>query len=635
MKAYRRGLLNEMDDNAPPLRLKDELALYRHLYTLVRRQGRAFAALLLASLLAALVEGAGVSLVIAFLQSRSAAGRLLLFLPQAQALFSQVESMDTLARVQLAAGLLLVIVLARGLCQAAASLLANRIQVRVDDHLHRQVFRQALDLEMGFIHRERLGSLFTLLNAHPRRAGAMVSAAAGAVNNLFIILIYLVLMLLVSWQLTLVSLGLLLASSAFLRRRFTAAIRKAAIGLNRATKATNVIGIESLSALKLIHLFSQEEATQQRFETALEEYNQRTLEMGRLLSLNRPLFAVINAAALCLLLLAGTLLLPGRADFWLNAMLLFLIILFRLMTPAGALNDARVQLTSHYPAYQELLAFLDRRDKPYLQNGDIPIPSLQQGLEFENVTFRYTQVDAPALEAVSFTIPRGKLTAVVGPSGAGKSTLVNLVARLYDPTQGRILVDGIDLRRLEINAWRARIAVVSQDTFIFNDSVRANLRFACPEAGETEILQAAALANAHDFIQALPQGYNTLLGDRGVRLSGGQQQRIAIARAILANPDLLILDEATSHLDSQAERLIQEAIDQLSRQRTTLVIAHRLSTIRRADNIIVLDENRVVEQGDHAELMQRRGLYWRLVQVQTLEEQGNLTDDKLAEPPAE
>ncbi|MCI0521546.1 MAG: ABC transporter ATP-binding protein/permease [Chloroflexi bacterium] len=633
MRAYRRSLLTASDEDAPPMRLKEEIALYRRIFALLSAQRLALAGFLLASLLAALVEGMGVSVVIAFLQARSVAGRMLLFLPQAQAWLAQVENMDALQRVQLAAALLLVIVLARGAFHALAALLSNRMQVRVDAETHRRAFKQALDLELGFIHRERLGNLFTLVNGYPRRMGAMVSAAAGAISNALLIGIYLILILLVSWQLTLVSLALLLASSAILRQRFTTAIRKAAQDLNRATKASSAIGIESLSALKLIHLFSQEEAAQRRYETALEDYNAHTLRIGWLLSLSRPLFSLISAAALCLLLIAGTVFLPSRAEFWLNAMLLFLIVLFRLMTPAGALNDARVQLASHYPAYQELHEFLDRRNKPYLQNGDIRIASIERGLVFEKVTFRYTEEDAPALEEVSFEIPRGKMTAVVGPSGAGKSTLVNLVARLYDPSQGRILVDGEDLRRLDIPSWRARLAVVSQDTFIFNDSVRANIKFARPAAGDEEVLQAAALANAHEFIQALPQGYDTLLGDRGVRLSGGQQQRVAIARAILANPDLLILDEATSHLDSQAERLIQDAIDQLSRQRTTLVIAHRLSTIRRADHILVLEENRLVEQGDHAALMQRRGLYWRLVQVQTLEEEGAL-ENEFTQPPA-
>jgi subfamily B ATP-binding cassette protein MsbA len=237
----------------------------------------------------------------------------------------------------------------------------------------------------------------------------------------------------------------------------------------------------------------------------------------------------------------------------------------------------------------------------------------------DRVSFSYQPGEKPTLRDISATIERGKMVAVVGPSGAGKSTLINMVARLYDPQQGRILIDGVDLREFDVRSWRRRIAVVTQDTYIFNDTVANNISFGHDNVPRERIEAAARLAAASEFVEKLPQGYDTLVGDRGVRLSGGQQQRVAIARAILSNPDLLIFDEATSHLDTISERAIQDAMENMSKGRTLLVVAHRLSTIRKADKVIVMDEGRVVEEGQHRDLLARRGIYWEMVEHQRLD----------------
>jgi subfamily B ATP-binding cassette protein MsbA len=241
--------------------------------------------------------------------------------------------------------------------------------------------------------------------------------------------------------------------------------------------------------------------------------------------------------------------------------------------------------------------------------------TVRDAIRFEDVSFSYA-TDAPVLTDVSLTARRGTVTALVGPSGAGKTTLVDLVARFYDPTSGRITIDGVDLRDFSAKSLRSRMGVVTQETVLFHDTVRANVAYALPDSTQEAVERAARAANAHEFILQMPQGYDTVLGERGTRLSGGQRQRIAIARAILRDPPILIFDEATSALDSESERLVQEAIEHLLEGRTVFVIAHRLSTILNADQIIAMENGRIVESGTHDELLAEGGLYRKLYRLQ-------------------
>jgi len=593
---------------------------YREILRLLSRYPAHLLGFMLFSLLSSVTEGMGLGAALSLLKDPEMDLGLLDNVPLLDR-FSQVAGAMALPdRVRVAAIALIVIYLVRGILAYGSQMLSFLLQVLVDRELRRQVFGQLLQVELGFIHRERIGNLFTLLNAYPHRTSSLIDTVMGGITHLFTIAIYTAGLFLVSWQLTLIALGLLLGVTTLLRVRFAARFKQAGRDMKRAMKRLNSIGIESLSGIKLIHLFSREQQSMARFEDALQEYQDYVVQRAKLISLMRPLFNTMNVLVLGLLLIAGTFFLPSETSSWIARMGVFLLIVSRLMAPAAALNTMRAQITSLYPVVQELLEFLRREDKPYLKNGRIRFQALKAGIALHRVTFRYDPSEPPVIENVTMEIGRGRMTAVVGPSGAGKTTLVNLIARLYDCEEGRITVDGVDLRDLDIASWHARIGVVSQDTFIFNDTVSANLRFAREDAREEEIRRAAELANAHDFIMSLPQGYETVLGDRGVRLSGGQQQRVSIARAILSDPQVLILDEATSHLDSETERLIQEAIDRVSQNRTTLVVAHRLSTIRHADNIVVFKEARVVEQGSHEELMRQRGHYWGLVEAQRLEE---------------
>ncbi len=295
--------------------------------------------------------------------------------------------------------------------------------------------------------------------------------------------------------------------------------------------------------------------------------------------------------------------------------LTFLVVLLRITPIIRQLNAVRARLSNLHGSFDNIQQLLRTDDKPYLDNGKVEFSHLKQAIEFVDVDFGYDPNEL-VLQQISLTIPRGQTVALVGASGAGKSTLADLVPRFYDPTKGEIFIDGLNLRELDVNSLRRKLAVVSQSTFIFNGSVRDNIAYAMTKVDEKSIKEAARLANALEFIQNMPEGFDTQLGDRGVRLSGGQRQRIAIARALLRNPDILILDEATSALDSVSERLIQESIEKLSVGRTVIAIAHRLSTIMRADKVVVLEKGRIVEQGTYQELLQQRGQLWQYHQMQ-------------------
>ena len=311
----------------------------------------------------------------------------------------------------------------------------------------------------------------------------------------------------------------------------------------------------------------------------------------------------------------------------LPTLIAFIAILYRLQPRIRALITSRVTLLGLQGAVLTVTDFPDAPPDPARGSGRRTFSGLKREIRFEHVTFRYDEAQRPALDHAALTIRRGGMTAVVGRSGAGKSTLLDLLLQFQQPQQGMILVDGIPLETLDIASWRSRIAVVSQDPYIFDDSVRDNILYGRPTATDAEIAAAACLAHADHFIAELPRGYETIVGDRGVRLSGGQRQRLALARALARRPDILVLDEATNALDSLTEQAFQEALLEFARERTVIVVAHRLSTIERADHIVFLDSGRVVEQATFADLLRADGLFARMHRLQSL---GRATADSPA-----
>lgn len=495
----------------------------------------------------------------------------------------------------------------------ANSVTTAHLQANIETSLIGRVFRQFTEMSYAQFSRYKLGDLISYVE-QVRQVGLFVHNANLLISTSLSVLVYIVLLLWLSWPLTLMAV-VVLGSVSFVLKNIVLRVRQMSRREVTASVRVNEHINEYLQGMRLVRTFAQEEAVTKKVEQHLHE-SRSAKRQGLIWSgLVSPLFESVLIIAIALFLLASYLAVDLIGTQPLAQTAVFLVILYRLMPRISGFNNGLARATQHSAALQRIGEILRRDDKEYLSSGTLAFTGLQDGIVFENVTLHYDANERQVLQNLSLTIPRGRMVALVGESGAGKSSIISLLLRLYDPNSGRILVNGTDLRQFQLSSWQYHIGLVDQDPFLFNASVLDNIRFGHPDATREEVIQAAKVANAHGFIEELDAGYDTTIGDRGLRLSGGQRQRISIARAILRNPDLLIFDEATSDLDSQSEQLIQEAIQNLRKDRTVVVIAHRLSTVTMADSIIVLQKGQVAEQGTHAELLAQDKLYaqfWRI-----------------------
>jgi subfamily B ATP-binding cassette protein MsbA len=422
--------------------------------------------------------------------------------------------------------------------------------------------------------------------------------------------VFLILLLIISVKLTAIAVLFLACSAAivhFATRRADAA-GKSVVAEN---KSFGLRMWESIQALQLIRSFAREDYELARFAARSENVRRRILALDMLWAVPGPLSEISATALIGLLILTGGMLGTGFA-----VLAAFLAVLYRMQAPVREIMSSKVALDSLGPSVADVAEYLEATRLPYIASGARRIARVERQIEFRNVSFRYAPGEPLALDNVSFTIPMGATTAFVGRSGAGKSTLMTLLYRFEDPTAGEILVDGAPLRELDLRSWRDRLSLMSQDVKLFNETVAANISYGNLDAPDEAIRNAARISGADAFIRELPQGYETEVGDQGMRLSGGQRQRIALARTILRDPDILLLDEATNALDSESERAFQDALDIYARGRTVIVIAHRLQTVAAADQIVVLENGRVVEQGTPAALLRSQGQFARLHDLQ-------------------
>lgn len=490
------------------------------------------------------------------------------------------------------------------------------IRMGVVRDLRNQLYRKIVSLPIGFFSEERKGDIMSrMMNDVNEVEISIMSSLELMFKNPVIILIYLGVMLVMSWQLTLFVL-LLLPVSGWLIGRIGRNLKTSSnTGQMQTGEMLSQIE-ETIGGLRIIKAFNAEHKVEERFGKLNEKIRKTFTGLHRRYNLAHPLGELIGTSVIAILLWFGGVLIIGNNSS-INAaeFIYYIVIFYSIIAPAKDLSKAAYSI-------RKGLASLDRVDKILNTENSITDPenplkmeAFSKEISFKNVSFRY-QSDW-VLRNINLTIPKGKTIALVGQSGSGKSTLVDLVPRYYDPEKGQILIDGIDIRDLRTHDIRSQLGNVNQEAILFNDTFYNNITFGVENATMDQVIEAAKIANAHDFIMATENGYETNIGDRGSKLSGGQRQRISIARAILKNPPILILDEATSSLDTESEKLVQEALESLMQNRTTLVVAHRLSTIKRADEICVLSEGKIVERGKHDELIELNGIYKHLVDMQS------------------
>ncbi|WP_242065647.1 ABC transporter ATP-binding protein [Trichocoleus sp. FACHB-262] len=485
--------------------------------------------------------------------------------------------------------------------------------------LRKEGLRILLEVDLDFYSQIKVGDITNRIGNEVSRTARSVQIIFQLISTTTTILVFVGILLSISWELTLASTFLL--SLVILVNQFW--IRRSKEFGRTLTEIARIYTsrlIDILTGIRLIKAAGNEEKEYKQLEDLILVREKAEFQSQANSSAIAPVNEMSGIIAVLTILFLGRTFFFQQLEAVSAVLLTYLFILFRLLPVVGQLNGARNGFANASASVESVSDFLRRDNKPFMKNGSLLYSKLEKGIRFENVSFGYPSRSSLVLKNVDLWVPRGTTLALVGASGAGKSTLVDLLPRFYDPTEGRITLDDQDLREFNLQSLRQSMGIVSQDTFLFNDSVRNNIAYGKADATDEDVIEAAKRSNAHEFILQLPQGFDTPLGDRGILLSGGQRQRLAIARALLRNPEILVLDEATSALDTVSERLVQQAIDELSRDRTTLVIAHRLSTVQKAHQIAVMDQGCVVELGSHEELLKQGGYYARLCLMQFSED---------------
>ena len=511
--------------------------------------------------------------------------------------------------------LILGMLLVKNVSDYLQSFLMVSIEQSVMRDLRSALYAHLQKLSLSYFHGQRQGRLISRITNDIEYLRASIAASlSNLVKDGLQLIGLLVLVFTASWRLALLSMLILPPAGLLLALIGRKMRKRSGLAQERMGELTGIVQ-ETVGGARVVKAFGMETAEQERFDAVNRSYFRSFVHLRRVSAAAAPVseFAIVLVAVIMLWL-------GGREIFVTHTLeaqtfVMFIVALLATISPIKTLSEVNNNVQQGVAAARRVFDVLDLVPEIADRPGARELPEFARAVRYEGVSFTYDG-NAPVLSDVSFEIRRGEVVALVGSSGAGKSTTMDLLARFYDPVAGRVTFDGVDLREASVASLRRQLGIVTQETILFHESVRANIAYGAPDAPLAAIREAARAAHALDFIERLPQGFDTVIGERGAKLSGGERQRVAIARALLRNPPILLLDEATSSLDTESERLVREALERLMRDRTTLVIAHRLSTVQHADRIVVLEGGRVAAIGTHAELLERDGAYRRLYEMQ-------------------
>lgn len=497
-----------------------------------------------------------------------------------------------------------------------ANIILALIKINVITNLRTKFFDSIMGFDLSYFTSSRRGDIIS-------RGTSDVLEVENSVVSTFTVIIKEPLMIVglfatlfwMSAELTIYTL-ILFPISGLLISQILKRLKKSAVGMQESLGQISNVLDEAIGGMRVVKAFAAERYMKNKFNEKIENYSKFNFSIAKTYNLAPPTSEVLGALTLALLLLlGGQLIFNNESTLTASQFIGFLVIFSQILPPAKSLANSFSNINKGIASGERVFKLMDQEATIQSKPDGVGGSEIDGAIKFENVSFAYEQ--KKVLHNIDFEIPKGKIVALVGPSGGGKSTVADMVPRFYDPLEGKILMDGRDLKEFQISELRKKMGIVTQESILFNDTVFNNISFGKPDASIEEVMEAAKIANAHEFVEKMEDGYDTMVGERGAKLSGGQRQRLSIARAVLKNPPILIMDEATSALDSQSEKLVQEAINKLMQNRTTLVIAHRLSTIQNANEILVIDEGKIVQRGTHKSLMDEGGLYKKLTEMQS------------------